>query len=507
MSVRKNKSKHRAMMLFLVVGCAALTTWGLKGVVADTSARHKDADRAIQYADALSTAFEQAATDIKPSLVSIRSIRHIKTTGGIIDNGNHQLQGFRGFPFNDDLLRRFFGRLPTPTEMPPVQGLGSGGIVSSDGYILTNNHVVGDADEVLVRIGDGREIDAKVIGTDPMSDLAVIRVKEKDLTPARLGDSDEIKIGQWVVAAGSPFGLSDTVTAGIVSAKGRSNVRIAEFEDFIQTDAAINPGNSGGPLIDLHGNVVGINTAIASHNGGSNGVGFAIPIDMAKHIMDSLIHEGKVVRGWLGVAIQPLDTEMAESFGYQGTDGVLIGEVIHDAPGESAGLEAGDIVVSVDGKPVTDVTAFRNLIASAAPGTKIKLRLFRDGEYTNKTVKLGTLDKSYLKTARRGMRGPHEDSVDQLGMTVETPDAQMLEGAGLPEDAPGVLVVAVEPGGLADLAGIQTGNLITRVQGKSVRDARDFDRMIGRINLEHGVRLQIQSSEGQRFAFLRAEQS
>ena len=201
-------------------------------------------------------------------------------------------------------------------------------IVSADGYVLTNNHVVGEADEVTVLLGKNRELRAEVVGTDPMTDLAVIRIKADRLPAAKLGNSNKLKVGEWVVAAGNPFGLSDTITAGIVSATGRSNMRIAKYEGFIQTDAAINPGNSGGPLVNLRGEVVGINTAIASRTGVYNGVGFAIPINLARSIMDSLIKTGQVVRGWLGVSVQPLDEAMAETFGYDSTDGVLIGDVL-----------------------------------------------------------------------------------------------------------------------------------------------------------------------------------
>lgn len=461
-------------------------------------------NKVTQYADSLSLAFEQAAAEIRPSLVRLRAIKH--AAPAVRFDGNHELfNGQRGFHFDDRFLRQFFGKSPFPQESPPVQGIGSGVVVSDDGYILTNNHVVGDADELLVKLSDDREIRAKVVGTDPMSDLAVVRVDEADLKPARLGNSDQIKVGQWVVAAGCPFGLSDTITAGIVSAKGRSNVRVAEFEDFIQTDAAINPGNSGGPLVDLNGDVVGINTAIASRTGANNGIGFAIPINMARRIMDSLIHEGKVVRGWLGVAIQPLDRDLAESFAYHSKNGVLVGEVVRDSPGDSAGLKAGDIIVSVDGKPVNDVNSLRNLIAEAAPGKRVRLHLFRDGEYVNNTVKLGTLDKSYYEAARQDSGQQSSRRMDRLGMTVQNPVTEALENLGLPTDARGALVTEVETGGLAEMAGIQPGDLIVDIQGKPVHDARDFNRRLNNLQLETGIRLQIQSTEGRRFVLLKAD--
>jgi len=311
MTVHAEKKNARIRMTpVALVLTLAVAGWGLAPALAKGDQSRVPPNEAIRYADALSVAFERAADVIRPSVVTIKAVKHFKPAQHF-ENGRTPSPGIpEGFPFNDQFFRQFFGS-QIPRELPPQQGVGSGVIVGNAGYILTNNHVVAGADEVTVTLADGNDVSAKVVGTDPMSDLAVIQVQGKGLTPAELGDSDDLRVGEWVVAAGNPFGLRDTVTAGIVSAKGRANVRIAEYEDFIQTDAAINPGNSGGPLVDLHGRVVGINTAIATRNGGNNGVGFAIPINMAKSVMNSLIHDGRVVRGWLGVTIQPLDERRA----------------------------------------------------------------------------------------------------------------------------------------------------------------------------------------------------
>jgi len=269
------------------------------------------------------------------------------------------------------------------------RGQGSGFIISKDGYILINNHVVGDADLIKVKLSDGREFKAKVIGTDPQSDVAVIKIDATNLPVLRLGDSDKLEVGEWVIAIGNPFGLSQTVTVGVVSAKGRSRIGINDYEDFIQTDAAINPGNSGGPLVNIHGEAVGMNTAIFSRSGGYMGIGFAIPINMAKAIKDQLLKKGKVTRGWLGVVIQDIDEELAKSFGLEKTEGVLIAEVSEGSPAEKAGLKQGDIILRLNGKKVDDLGELRNKIALTAPGTKVKLEVLRENKRRTIQVTIG----------------------------------------------------------------------------------------------------------------------
>jgi serine protease Do len=401
-----------------------------------------------------------------------------------------------GTPFDNDMLRRFFNQLPE--RQLPQEGLGSGVIVNSDGYILTNNHVVRGADEVTVTLHDGRELHAKVVGTDRMSDLAVIRVKAEDLPAATLGSSDKLRVGEWIVAVGNPFNLSNTITAGIVSAKGRSNVRIAEYEDFIQTDAAINPGNSGGPLVNLRGEVVGINTAIASRGGGNNGVGFAIPIDMARTIMESLIQSGHVTRGWLGAVLQPLDENLAKSFGYDSTDGALIASVQPDGPAEEAGLKQGDIVTSLDGTKIKDMAQFRNLVAAAEPGTKATLELFRDGRAKTLTVKLGTRPDGEV-AANTG-----NDSADELGLAVANLTPETARALGLKADARGVAITDVDPDSAAARAGLERGNLILNVGSTPVGSVAEFQAQLAKHDLKAGIRLLVQAGDLQRFVLLRS---
>ena len=451
---------------------------------------------AIHDADELSLAFESAANTIQPSVVTIKAVKHFKPTQHLEGNRSPFGQQPDQFPFGEDLLRRFFGN-ELPREMPPQQGMGSGVVVSGDGYILTNNHVVAGADEVTVTLENGRDLSAKVVGTDPMSDLAVVQVDEQGLTPAKLGDSDDLRVGEWVVAAGNPFGLRDTITAGIVSAKGRSNVRITEYEDFIQTDAAINPGNSGGPLVDLHGRVVGINTAIASRNGGNNGVGFAIPINMAKSIMKSLIHNGKVVRGWLGVAIQPLDEGLAKSFGYESTEGALIGDVLADGPAEQAGLKSGDIVIRYDGTKIKDMQQLRNLAAATEPGTKVAIEVLRDGKPKTFDVKVA---QRGAETASAG----NAEVPDELGLEVSNLTREEAQSLGLSTDTHGVVVTRVDPNGLAYLAGIEPGNVILDVQGEPVANVAQFREQLAKHDLKSGVRLLVQAGEARRFVLLQS---
>jgi serine protease Do len=493
------KARRKIFDRKLLVGASVLVTLGLLSVgLMPALGRDKPnappAD-AMRYANSLSQAFEYAAKKISPSIVTIRAVKHFKPSANNGENQFFQFQIPNDTPFGNQLLKRFFNQLPS--QVPPQQGLGSGVIVSGDGYILTNNHVVGQADEVSVQLPDGSEHEAKVIGTDPMSDLAVIQIKAKGLPVARLGNSDDLKVGEWVVAAGNPFGLNDTITAGIVSATGRSNMRIAEYEDFIQTDAAINPGNSGGALVDIEGDVVGINTAIATSNGGSNGVGFAIPINMARSVMNSLIHHGRVIRGWLGVGIQPLTAHMAKSFGYDSKAGVLIGEVMSGGPADHAGMEPGDIVTEFNGTKIKDVSQFRNLVASTEPGTKADIEVFRNGAEKTLTAKLTK------RTEDTGSAASGREESTELGMHVQNLTSDEARSMGLDPDTHGVLVTDVDPGGVAGRAGLETGNVILKVQGTPVENTAEFHRQLRKQDLKKGVRLLIQAGDTQHFVLLR----
>jgi len=443
----------------------------------------------------LSAAFESVAEQIKPSVVSISSVKRIHPR---MESGSGPAlppdSPFREF-FGEDFFERFL-RPRMPEHGYEQRGLGTGVIVSRDGYILTNNHVVDEADEVTVTLSDESQFKATVIGTDPKTDLAVLKINASDLVPATLGNSDHVRIGEWVVAMGHPFGLSDTITAGIVSAKGRANVGVADYEDFIQTDAAINPGNSGGPLADLAGEVIGINTAIFSRSGGYMGIGFAIPSNMAQAVMHSLIDHGRVIRGWLGVAIQDLNKELAESFGFDGTDGVLVSDVTPDGPAATADMEPGDIIVRFNGKRVTSMTELRAAVAATEPGAEVHVEVFRAGKPRTMTVKIGELQagETLSQAAKPSL---------SLGMTVEnlTPEAALQLGL---EHAHGVLVTGVEPFGPAAKAGIRVNDVVVAVQNQPVANVPEFRQAMAKHDLKKGIRLTVRTGSIQRFVFIRS---
>ena len=405
-------------------------------------------------------AFRTVAKKVSPAVVFIQ-VEKTADQQQMIPFGSP----FNG-PFGDEFFHRFFGTPPDghgSGKMPKrmIQGQGSGFIISPDGLIMTNNHVVGDADKVTVRLLDGREFKAKVIGTDPPTDVAVIKIDAHDLPVLPLGDSDKLEVGDWVLAVGNPFGLSHTLTAGIVSAKGRSGIGINDYENFIQTDAAINPGNSGGPLVDLDGKAVGINTAIFSRSGGYMGIGFAIPINMAKKIRDQLVETGTVTRGQLGVYIQDVTEDLAQSFGLKEAKGILVSKVIDGSPAAKAGLQRGDVLLKADGRPVGKVNEFRNAIAMTTPGTVVHLDILRGGKPLQVKVTIGK---------RKSEEGSSETAVEKTGtyglsLQALTPDLAAQLGY---ENEAGVLVADVEDGSPADAAGIQQGDLILEINRKAV---------------------------------------
>jgi serine protease Do len=378
-----------------------------------------------------------------------------------------------GDPFGDDLFERFFGQ-PSPRQSQPRQHKysrqvqGSGFIVSSDGYILTNNHVIKDADEITVKLAGGREFKAKVIGSDPDSEVAVVKIEADNLPVIELADSDALEVGEWVLAIGNPFGLSHTVTAGIVSAKGRSHMGLANYENFIQTDAAINPGNSGGPLINLDAKVVGINTAIIGP-GGNIGIGFAIPINMAKFIYKQLIEGGKVVRGALGVSIGDLTSDLAESLGVGDTKGVVIIEVMEGSVAEKAGLKRYDVVVEFNGEKVEKADELRNRIAMLKPGTKVNIVVIREGKRKTLTAELGDTE-----TQLKGFKTA-SDTLEQLGLAVQNLTDDLAKRYGY-EDMTGVVITSVEPDSEAASKGLAPGMLIKEVNRTQIRNTRDFDK-------------------------------
>ena len=369
-------------------------------------------------------------------------------------------------PF-EEFFRRFFGDRPPPGQQ---RSLGSGFIISDDGYIITNHHVVGDADKITVRLSDKEEYDAKVIGSDEKTDIAVVKISPKHtLTSVPLGNSSDLQVGDWVMAIGNPFGLDQTVTAGIVSAKGRV-IGAGPYDDFIQTDASINPGNSGGPLLNLKGEVVGINSAIFSQSGGNIGIGFAIPIDLAKSIVDQLKDKGKVTRGWLGVSIQPVTPELAKSFSLKEPVGALVAEVTPGSPAEKAGFERGDIITAFKSTSIKDSHELPALVARTPVGEKTQVTVLRAGKEKTLTVTLGELPEQIA-----GLEGDKE-SGESWGMTVANLSSEAARQFQLDRNKKGVVVTEVEPGSSAELAGIQAGDVIEEVNRQSIESVDGFNK-------------------------------
>jgi len=468
----------------------------------------------------LEHAFELAAQAVQPSVVSITSVRRVPIAQAppgvrvvpMIPFGDR----FRDF-FDDEPFERFFffDNVPPGGQGGPgggnftQEGLGSGVLVDEQGHVLTNNHVVREAEELTVRLTDGRSLPARLVGADPRTDLAVIKVEQTSgVRPAKLADSDQVKVGQWVMAVGSPLGLDQTVTAGIVSYKGRADLGIADYEDFIQTDAAINQGNSGGPLVNLRGEVVGINTAILSRSGGNQGIGLAIPSNMAKDVMGRLISDGKVVRGWLGVSIQELNEGLASSFGYdRGTNGqpggVLVGQVVADGPAKRSGVQTGDIITGIDGKPAGDVRTFRNRVAQLKPGTKVAFEVWRDGKTHKLEVEIGEAPQQQPSVA--GNAPGAQGGLAAFGLTLgdATPELRRPLGQTADDDAAGAMVTSVVPGSPAQRAGVVPGDLVIDVHGTPVRDAEEARQAAARVDLKSGLRLRVRRGDSTRFVFLK----
>ncbi len=409
--------------------------------------------------------FSELAKTAKPGVVNIRTVKTIK-------GGGRVFRHFFGRPFGENNpFEEFFG--PAPRQEPrqdfKQRSLGSGFIIDQKGFIVTNNHVIEGADEITVKIANGKEYDAEIVGRDPSTDLALIKIKPRErLIPLTMGDSDALEVGNWVVAIGSPFGLEQTVTAGIVSAKGRT-IGSGPYDDFIQTDASINFGNSGGPLFNLQGEVIGINTAITARG---SGIGFAIPSNLAKDVIAQLRDNGEVTRGWLGVGIQDLDAELADYYNVDDGKGALITQVFEGDPADKAGIKVKDVIVSVDGHKVTSSRDLTRLIANTSVGKKTDITVIRDGRKKTFTVTLSKRDTDKL-TAKK------QKGIDQgFGFRVDDLSPEMARRFGFGEDESGVVVVHVDSGGTADKAGLEVGDLIKEVNRKPVENAGDFADLI-----------------------------
>lgn len=444
----------------------------------------------------LTLSFAPVAEKVAPSVVNVFSTRAVRDPAADIPF------------FNDPLFRRFFGgRGAQPPSEPRIQqGLGSGVIVSEDGYIITNNHVVESSEEVRVVLASGKEYSATVVGTDPASEIAVVKIDATNLPAITMADSSQLKVGDVALAIGNPFGVGQTVTLGIVSAVGRAGFGIVDYEDFIQTDASINPGNSGGALTDVTGRLVGINTAIISRTGGNQGIGFAVPINMARHITEQIISKGRVERGFLGVHIQPLTPELAKEFGAEGSKGALIASVSQGSPAAKAGLREGDVVTAFNGQEIVDSRQLRLTVAQTPPDTKARITVLRGGKQQNLSVTLGTLPVEQaamgsgdIRTETGTRRGA---SLEGLQLSEITPDVR--QELNLPKTVGGLIVIAVQPGSAAARAGIQPGDVITELDRKPVKSVDEA--ITATRGKRNGTLLKVWSQGASRYVFLQQKE-
>jgi serine protease Do len=452
------------------------------------------------------TSYRHIVKQVLPAVVSIESRVKPKTK-----RTSEKDQERRRSPFNDQIpeeFRRFFEEFQQqPFEMPeeaPVGGFGSGFIVDPKGVILTNFHVVAGADSVEITLQDGKTtFTSKDIHGDRKTDLAIVRIdpKDKKLPSLQLGDSAAMEIGDRVLAVGAPFGLTGTVTSGIISAKGRNGLNVNMYEDFLQTDAAINPGNSGGPLINLEGKVIGINSAIRSRTGGFQGVGLAIPSNMAKNVMSQLLAGGTVHRGYLGVAIKNLDPEVAQRLGVQGSEGVIVGQVYANSPASKAGLKDGDVITKVDGKPVTTSRELQEQVATLPLHKAAELSVVRDGKPKSLQVTIEEQPDEFGTTvsAPRSRRSPKEaDNIplEKIGVEVTDLTPEQAEQYGYKESEKGALITKVDPGSAAALAGLRRGMVIAKVEKDDVKSATEAKEAIAKDSLEKGILLQVKTPAG-----------
>jgi serine protease Do len=416
--------------------------------------------------------FAPIVKKVLPEVVNISSSKVVKNPTGF----SGQLpEGMQMDPF----FRQFFGDNSGRQSRAPREdrerSLGSGVIISPEGYILTNNHVVADATDIQVTTSDKHEYQARVVGTDPKTDIAVLKINATNLPAITVGDSSKMQVGDMVLAIGDPFGVGETVTSGIVSAMGRTNLGIEDYEDFIQTDAPINPGNSGGALVNDRGELIGINTAILSHgSGGSQGVGFAVPVNLARNVMDQIIKNGKVTRAYLGVSIQEVSPHLAKAFGEAEPRGALVGDVSSGSPAEKSGLQKGDIIVELNGKPIADSNQLRMSIAMMAPDTTVNLKVLRNGSERDMSVKLGVLPTDQLQASLE----PQNPQGALEGVNVGNVTDEAVQQMGLPANTKGVVVTDIDPGSPVADSGLRQGDVIQEVNHQPVTNVSDFDRAV-----------------------------
>lgn len=422
----------------------------------------------------IAKAVRPAVVNITPAKTLVREQREHKGRDG--RGPMDQMEEFFGF----DFPRQFGPKRHSPFDREPSErgphrgGMGSGVIISADGYVITNNHVVDSAKEVQVTLPDKREFTGKIVGADPKTDLAVVKIEAKDLPYVPWGDSSKLQVGEYVLAVGNPFGLNSTVTLGIVSALGRGRMGITQYEDFIQTDAAINPGNSGGALVNTKGELIGINTAIFSQTGGYQGVGFAVPTSMAKPVFESLMKTGKVVRGYMGVAIQDLSPDLAKSFGLKNATGALISDVTADGPADEAGIKQGDVIVEYQGERVEDPAALQRMVTRTPVGTKAAVKVLRDGHDKELTIKVGEQPDT-IKMAKADTST--DESAALAGIEVQAIDKKMARELGLNEKTKGVVVTNIDPDSSANDAGLREGDVIQEINRQEIKSIKDYEKI------------------------------
>ncbi len=472
--VSKKSGFNRVIFLAALIFLVTSAYQGIPELKSKAYAESPISKESIDFMLKTGQAMAEVAEAVKPAIVNVSTTR------------TRKMAASQFAPFYDDpFFRRFFGdrfRQPEKPRERKTASLGSGVIVSSDGYILTNNHVIKDADEIKVLLSDKREFTGKVIGTDSKTDLAVIKIDAQDLSSIKWGDSDLLRVGAIVLAIGSPYGLNQTVTMGIVSAVGRANVGIADYEDFIQTDAAINPGNSGGALVNAKAELVGINTAIFSKTGGYQGIGFAIPSNMAKTVIESLITYGKIIRGWLGVSIQPITVELAKQFSLEEKNGALVANVIDDSPAEKAGIMRGDVIIKFNGEKVDEPFNLRNTVANTSPGKEVEVEVIREGRVESLTVKIGELPTEMQTVAPTTYKNALK------GVSVQDLIPEIYRKLNLPEKIRGVAVSNIESDSPA-IARLAPGDVILEINRKAVSNTDDYDAVVSKIKPDENILL------------------
>ncbi|MCA9075660.1 MAG: Do family serine endopeptidase [Planctomycetaceae bacterium] len=464
-----------------------------------------EASPGVQHAEALSYTFRNVAKTVLPAVVSIETRAkavQIKQPGG-------------NSPFEDEFFKRFFGENGIPQQrfrqqmMPEQRGSGSGFIIDSSGIIMTNAHVVEGAEKVVVKLEDGRELTATDWEADSVSDVAIVRVDAGEPLPSMaMGNSDEMEIGDWVLALGNPFDIGTTVTSGIISAKSR-NTGINDREGYLQTDAAINPGNSGGPLVNLRGEVVGINTAISTRSGGYDGVGFAIPVNNARWVADQLINQGSVQRAYLGVRLQEMSPRLRQQFDVPNGHGTLVADVIGNAPAAAAGVEQGDVILNFAGEDVRNSTHLQGIVERLTVGETYPMTVLRQGKETTLNVTVDEMPGDYMASMRRSDDSEAEaertPDFNELGLSITSLSSPEAEKFSIDESVKGVLVTSVEPGSVAAQAGLRAGDIIERVGGKVVTSPEDYEAAAGEASVEDGVVLLVRRGDGSMFVVVGGE--